>query len=438
MEGSWPPSANLPTRNEPTTDDMKNQIFFYFIFAALTVSCGSKNDILLELSNPMDQPRADAAILLTRNEIANWIGIPDGKLPLLLNENEIPIPCQLDDVDGDGQWDELFALTDLPASGQMTAILRLVSAAEFPVFQTRTNLRLGDASKPGYPELASAQRLEGVSYDNYDHRTDSAFQMEGVAWENDRIGFRNYMDQRNGIDIFGKLTVEMVLDSVGVAGRPSYHEPAAWGMDILKVGTSLGAGAIGYLYDDSIYRVGDNGSGSYQVLFEGPLRSRFLLTYSNWMVDGSPLEVSQQVEITAGRHYYQSWVTCRGTLTKVQLVPGIVNMKSDSLHILSLNDHYTALLTLDNQAEDSSMLAMALVVPSGEMRKVGETMDTGEGITQTYYAVLETTEGQPVPYRFYALWEMEDPAWASLDQVARFLESEAERGTQSLIIRVLN
>jgi hypothetical protein len=311
MEGSWPPSANLPTRNEPTTDDMKNQIFFYFIFAALTVSCGSKNDILLELSNPMDQPRADAAILLTRNEIANWIGIPDGKLPLLLNENEIPIPCQLDDVDGDGQWDELFALTDLPASGQMTAILRLVSAAEFPVFQTRTNLRLGDASKPGYPELASAQRLEGVNYDNYDHRTDSAFQMEGVAWENDRIGFRNYMDQRNGIDIFGKLTVEMVLDSVGVAGRPSYHEPAAWGMDILKVGTSLGAGAIGYLYDDSIYRVGDNGSGSYQVLFEGPLRSRFLLTYSNWMVDGSPLEVSQQVEITAGRHYYQSWVTCR-------------------------------------------------------------------------------------------------------------------------------
>ncbi len=135
------------------------------------------------------------------------------------------------------------------------------------------------------------------------------------------------MDQRNGMDIFGKLTGEMVLDSVGIAGTPSYHEPDAWGMDILKVGTSLGAGGIGYMYKDSIYRVGDNGSGNYKPVFEGSQRSRFNLTFSNWNVDGSELDVIQQIEISAGKHYYQSSVSFSGTDPGLDLVVGIVNMK---------------------------------------------------------------------------------------------------------------
>ncbi len=56
-------------------------------------------------------------------------------------------------------------------------------------------------------------------------------------------------------------------------------------MDVLKVGTSLGAGAIGYMYKDSIYRVGDNGSGTYEVIFEGSQRSRFNLTYRDWKIE---------------------------------------------------------------------------------------------------------------------------------------------------------
>ncbi len=64
----------------------------------------------------------------------------------------------------------------------------------------------------------TAARLEGICYDNYDHVTSAAYQMEGPAWENDLVGFRNYLDQRNGMDIFGKIESRMVLDSVGVAG----------------------------------------------------------------------------------------------------------------------------------------------------------------------------------------------------------------------------
>jgi hypothetical protein len=257
--------------------------------------------------------------------------------------------------------------------------------------------------------------------------------MEGVAWENDRVGFRNYMDQRNGMDIFGKITSAMVLDRVGRAGEPGYHEPGDWGMDVLKVGTSLGAGGIGYQYKDSIYRVGDNGSGTYEVIFQGTQRSRFNLNYLNWKLEDLSLKVTHQIEIIAGRHYYQGRVTYSGSEKQLSLVVGIVNMKSEQLHVINLNDQYTALYTLDHQSEDGSLLAMALVVPASLLTMTGEAGNEGDGIIETYYALLQASPDVPVPYRFYALWEKEDPRWSSGTEVENFLKIEAERWTLPLV-----
>jgi hypothetical protein len=385
----------------------------------------------------MDRARNDAIILLSRTAISNWTDIPDAQWPVLKESDGRFIPSQVNDLDGDGSWDHLFALSHMDASSQKIVDLSFVPKGDYPIFETRTNIRLGDASKEGYPELLKAKRMEGVSFHNYSGVTGAAFQMEGPAWENDKVGFRNYLDQRNGMDIFGKHTSEMVLDGVGVKGSPSYHEPADWGMDVLKVGTSLGSGAIAYLYKDSMYRVGDNGSGTYELLFEGSQLSRFNLSYTDWSMGDLNLEVNHLIGIAAGRHYFQGTVTYSGSDEKLSLVTGIVNMNSDSLHVMDLDDNHVGLFTHDRQAEDQSMLTMALIVPKDYLKSYGATKEKGEGITQTYYVVLDALPGEPVPYRFYSLWEKEDPRWKSLDEVSDFLKGEAERWTQSLMFEIL-
>ncbi|MDX2430009.1 MAG: DUF4861 family protein, partial [Bacteroides sp.] len=181
---------------------MKLNIVAVTLLALLAVSCSSKEDLLIEVINLSDQQRDDATVILNRGEISNMMDIPDGLLPILKNRKGEFLPCQLDDVNGDGSWDELYAPINMEPNQQKTIILAFISPADYPLFTTRTNLRLGDASKPDYPEMSSASRLEGISFDNYSGVTGAAFQMEGVAWENDKVGFRNYMDQRNGIDIF--------------------------------------------------------------------------------------------------------------------------------------------------------------------------------------------------------------------------------------------
>ena len=187
------------------------------------------------------------------------------------------------------------------------------------------------------------------------------------------------------------------------------------------------------MYNDSIYSVGDKGSGSYEVIFQGPLRSRFNLSYTGWMVEGQSFNVTNQIEIIAGRHFYRGLVTYSGPEIPLALVPGIVNMKSSALYVTELNDQYTALLTLDHQSEDGSLLAMALMVPELNLKSTGETRNEGEGIIQTYYAVLDASQGESIPYRFYALWEHQDPKWSSLGEITNYLKMEAERWTQSIV-----
>jgi len=411
---------------------MRTTSFLSVILLLLLSSCGNSPEITIQVSNPSDQIRNDASLLFSRGEISRLIDIPANALPVLKDLKGNMIPCQLDDLDGDGEWDELFGLSQIDPASHISVVIGFVEEDMYPSFPLRTNLHLGDVQN-GYQHLNQARRLEGVSYHNYTGRTSEAFQMEGPAWENDKVGFRNYMDQRNGMDIFGKSTTEMVLEEVGIEGSPSYHEPGDWGMDVLKVGTSLGAGAIAYLYQDSLYRVGDNGTGSYEVEFEGSQRSRFKFGYENWMLEDLSLDVTHHVEIVAGRHYYQGTVIYEGNEDSLQLVTGIVNMLSDQVHVWEVDDQHTALLTHDKQSEDGQFLAMAIMVPTNYLISTGETRDEGEGITQTYYVALEANSGDAVSYRFYALWEGENPRWASLEEIQEYLQNEAHRWTQSVV-----
>jgi hypothetical protein len=441
MEAYWQPSGNLPMKNKKCMlftlqffhiqKHMKHSSLLFFAMTLLATGC-NRDEVRLKLINPLDAQLSDASLTIRRSTIEGWIQVPPERLPLLTDTDGSPLPCQVDDLDGDDHWDELFVLTDLEPAQEKAVRLIFVKPGAYPSFEFRTNLRMG-ANRPGYPELDRAERLEGITYHNHS-RTGEVYQMEGPAWENDRVGFRNYLDQRNGMDIFGKLTARMVLDSVGIAGRQSYHEPDAWGMDVLKVGTSLGAGSIAYQFRDSLYRVGDNGSGNYRSVIEGPLRSLMELDFSGWMVLEHAMDIMHRIDIEAGTRFYTGRIRCPGSGVEMDPVTGIVNMKSDSLHVLELNEGVTGFLTHAPQSEDTTMLAMALLVPSAIVKEFGETGNSGDGITETYYVVMDPGGNEEAEYRFYALWEKEDPRWSSLQEVTAFLKLEADRWTDPVRI----
>jgi len=395
---------------------------FLLGMAALALSACTTQQLKLECRNDLPEARIDEGFSLNRDQISAWTRIPEKKLPVVLDTENIALPCQLIDHDQDGKWDELFIVSDFDSSEIKVLNLRFVSPDRYPVTETRTNIRFGD-KKNNYTEFSSAIRLKHAN----NTETNKMFQMEGPAWENDRVAFRNYFDQRNGMDIFGKTTCEMILDSVGILGFPGYHELSWWGMDVLKVDQSLGAGSIAIDLNDSLYRVGDNSTGTYTRLYEGPLRSAFELGFENWHMSADSADISHVISIQAGEWFYESTVTMERCEKPVLLVTGIVNKKSKELHTLELNKDYTAFYTLDHQAEDSSLLCMALVVDNTDLVNYGRTADEGPGITKTFFVRLKVSNDQALRFRFYSLWEREDEKWSQAAMIEEKLKDDARR-----------
>jgi len=401
----------------------------FILLAVIITSCSKTTEYSLTLKNPATIDQMDAGIILTADMFSK---LPDGKIPVIEDPDGNLFPSQADDLDGDGKWDEIFLLANLEAGAEKKAFVRFLDPEGYPDLKARTNIRFAN-KKDGYIEVSEATRETHA--DNL--ITQEIWQMEGIAWENDYIAFRNYFDQRNGMDIFGKVTTNMVLDHVGDAENPEYHAyNPDWGVDVLKVGNSLGAGGIAMLYNDSLYRIGDNGEGLCKVIVDGPLRSIFRFTFNNWKMADQELTVIHDVTITAGTHYYSSKVSYTGSEAPMKLVTGIVNKKSHELLEAGQATDYPAFYTFDLQAEDTTLLGMGLLIPKSEFIETFPAPKEGSGITETYCVSLNIQENTSVDFRFYAVWEREDDRWKTAQGFGDFLAEEAIRASSPVTAEV--
>ena len=400
----------------------KITILSLFVISVL-MACQRPDGAAIYLINPLDEARTDAGLILTREEISGITALPesDSLLPLLLKRDGTPLPCQVDDMDNDQRWDELFVMTDYGESELKKAYLVFRGKGEYPEFTPRTNIRFAD-KKNNYQELTSAIRLKHA--DNT--ITAEFFQMEGIAFENEHVGFRNYYDQRNGMDIFGKTTGKMVLDQVGYKDYADYHTfNPKWGMDVLKVGNSLGAGSIAARHNDTLFRIGDNGLGTCQIITEGPFRSVFRFDFIDWSMDGMLINVLHEVTIQAGTHYYDNHLMYEGIEENIGIATGIVNKKSDQLHEADPGNGYVAYYTHAPQSEDGSLLGMGIMVSENDFTGTFTTPDSGPGITETYAINMSAVPAEPVSYRFYSVWERQDSTWKDPDAFEALLQKDA-------------
>lgn len=401
---------------------MRKSLALSFLVAAIFIGCTTQSSKKIVITNSSDFDRQDEPVLIKKQKLAELLGeIPEGKIPVLTDAEGNNIASQADDIDGDGSWDELFMLVDLSANEKKELNVLFVAPEEVPEYTVRTNIRFGDI-KPPHKELDAAVRLKS----NVTEESQKYFQMEGPTWENDVVGFRNYYDARNGIDIYGKRVKEMSLDSVGL-GKHSYHELSDWGMDILKVGNSLGAGAIAMQKGDSIYRLGLTKKGTYKKVVEGPVRSVIQLNFEGWEVAGKEYDVTHEISIWGGAHFYKSSVLVSGLAGDEKLVTGIVNMQSDTFYTYDFNEDYISMVTHANQAYDGEILGMGLLFNKADFVESITMPDEGEGITQTYAASLNISETQPTEFYFYVGWELQDAKFKQLDDFVEVLQADAEK-----------
>jgi hypothetical protein len=393
------------------------------VFAVILLAACSKEKLSFSVTNPSDFDLPAKSVVIKRTALeAKYGELKEQTMVYLIDEAGEKILAQLDDTRGDGKWDELFAQVDISAKQTRTFTFGWGTAEDFANVKPRTNIRFADKNDPS-KEFTRADRLKNSDTET----TSTVFQFEGPGWENDVVGFRNYFDARNGFDIWGKTTTEMVLDGVGVVGAPSYHEMQEWGMDILKVGNSLGAGGIALQSAGNLYQIGPGAEGTYKLISEGPLRSVFELKFDRINIEGRLISVSHRISIEAGKPYYNSSVYVDDA-GDAKLVAGMVNMQTNDVFYIP-GDDVSYFFTHDNQGFNNEVLGMALIVP-GRQVEVFTSPYSGEGIIQSYYTTFDISS--QIDFSFMVGWELQNPVYSNFES----FETEVEKQAQQIAAKV--
>lgn len=418
-------------------------IKYSFVVAVMTMvfsACSSSTT--LELKNEMAQARKDAPVVLTRAEIKKLVGeIPSSKLPVVIDEKGTVIPSQVDDLDQDGQWDELALVCDFTAKEVKKFKVNFVDVDKAPKFTVRTNVRLGlgtiEKGYKGTDHAISPKGYVGLPL---------MYQAESISWENDKMAFRNYFDCRNAKDLFGKLVPEMVMDKLATKDRGSYHKLSDWGMDVLHVGPSLGSGGIAMFKNDSLYRLGSTDKFEFQVISRGPVRSIFDMKYEGWNVDGKLLSAVERVSIWAGKYWFKSDVTVQGIEKESELVIGIVtsHLKDKKPFDFTANREYDAIATHDKQSMIDDYLGMGILLKTKEKVRIGDAPILPESIIkgdrwnqpvgQTTFITQKIQNNQSVTHYFFTAWEKENKKWAQQESFVNMMKTQAEELSSPITI----
>ncbi|WP_324719945.1 DUF4861 family protein [Salinimicrobium sp. HB62] len=246
---------------------------------------------------------------------------------------------------------------------------------------------------------------------------------EGPGWENQQVGYRLYLDWRNAIDVFGKKTDTMVLPQVGQDGFDSYHEEAAWGMDILKAGKSLGIGSYGRIMNDTVAHFRNVGN-TYAQVTNSEGSSEVKIEYTDWATGNDTIDLTSSLTIFP-----------EGRFTKAALDPseainglttGIVKFENiEPFQKTSENGDWAYIATYGAQTlvNEQDKLGLALFYNKNEVAEVKEG-------PHDHLVIFKETAG-PFTYYFLAAWEQEPGGITSREDFVAHLDAQLEQLQQS-------
>lgn len=248
--------------------------------------------------------------------------------------------------------------------------------------------------------------------------TDHSFdiQFEGPGWESDKVGYRIYLDWRNAIDIFGKTTDTTVLHTVGLDGFDSYHEVCDWGVDVLKVGSSLGMGSLAFWDGEKAIRV-EKTDSLFSKVENGATKSAVHIDYYGWEINGIKTTLNSTLEIEAGS--YLTKYSNKLSEALPNLTTGIVKHADTELKIFDdIKEGWTCLATFGVQTLQNDKLGMCIFFKNEQLIELTED--------DYSHVVVLSPENNQLTYYFGAAWQQDASGVTSMEEFKTLLKEQAK------------
>ena len=254
---------------------MKRILSMAFLAAFATVASAQNPQPLWEVSNTSDVDRTDIPFVMKYEE-----GLGDIRSAKVMLDNQ-EIPCQLDDLNQDGVFDELCFLLDLKAHQGAALSITFSTEEEQAQYPARVyaemllrNDKVKEKNKHNnFIESITARGDCANSYNIQHHH--------GVDFESEYNGIRIYFDKRQTLDLYGKFQKRLELKETQFYTSKE-QKAEGYGDDVLWVGNTFGLGAFRGWDGQQPTMIDPVSSRTQRIISYGPLRTIVEVIDKNW------------------------------------------------------------------------------------------------------------------------------------------------------------
>lgn len=299
--------------------------YFFTLALLASMAAGAQQTFTINVKNPSKTERTDQPVVISLEKYGEVRSA-------LVTVNGQEIPCQLDDIDLNEQFDELCFLADLKGKEEKTYTVTLYTEGEPRPYPARVyaemvmrNDKVKEKNK--HNNFVSSITVRGDCANSY-----NLLHHHGVDFESELNGIRIYFDPRQTIDLYGKFQKRLELQATQFYTQAD-QKKEGYGDDVLWVGNTFGLGAFRGWNGQAPTMIEPVKNRTQRVISYGPLRTIVEVIDQGWEAPASKFTNPSTLNMTlrytqyAGHRDTDVDVYFNRDVNDYRFSTGIINVK---------------------------------------------------------------------------------------------------------------
>ena len=252
----------------------------------------------------------------------------------LVTLNGVETACQLDDLDGDGTYDELCFITSLKKKEEKTFVVSLSKEGAPKEYPAKVYAEMLICNKKVKSSNKHDLYISSLTVDN---GTNPYWMLHhhGPAFENEMVAYRIYFDHRQTVDIYGKYKQGLELKHTQF--YPDKEQKAqGYGDDVLWVGQTFGLGTLRGWDGNAPQMLTDVEHRTLKLVARGPLRTIVEVIDDGWKAPcpttKERISMNTRYTLYAGKRDCEVSISFNKPVPSHNFSTGIINVKNSVEH----------------------------------------------------------------------------------------------------------
>ena len=370
------------------------------VLAAVVAAQAADKTLTVTVTNPSKTERKAVPVVIeVGDDVRSALVTLDGK----------EIPCQLDDLDDDGEFDELAFVTDMAKKEKQTFTVKLSEQGEPRKYENSKYGYIGIRDRSAKNQ--KHQRITSVTFPKDTNPYNYIFP-HGAVMENDMVGFRVYADHRQSLDYYGHRNYKMDIAETAFYTTQEQRDKG-YGEDVLYTGSTYGCGAL-HGWDGKKSVMFENVRNRTQtVVCEGPVRTILDITNRAWQpYEGcKPVDIRTRYILYYGHRDVEVQVDFSRDVADIPLSTGIVDIVEGSTEFSDKaglrGDWGRACAGNNPKVYDTITVGLGIFVPKQYYKADSHFTDGKERLPNQAYVQVVGTKDDDMHYWFTCTCDIE-------------------------------